>query len=410
MIGEIRYNLDICSEIVLYFKHENTHSSSPLITFHFLLILVTSVPLQFKISKMSSFPLKRNSNSIIVLKTPVTPKRKSSLHKRESLTNTKELNNDLNILYNSNNQNVFKFKPNKKISEGDYFTVYLICRNTNELINMNMNMNDILRETKDICNCSESDECNTILKISKLEVNRSQLKEIEILSQLKNCKNILQLYSAWTFKNILYVETEYCQLLTLQDLINNVYVEKKSFFSDKLIYFILISLCKNLDILEKNKIMHCDICPCNIFISLNKKHNKNEFEELRDYYQKREISFNHPVRIVLGDFNISKMEYDKLEYEGTPKYLPPETLLSQYNFSSDLYSLILIWLELKEGIELPSYGNIWQMLRKGKFQVKNLDNAEEKLMRRFFYKLEDRPSRKEVLKFFRKKYNSLIDK
>lgn len=555
---------------------------------------------QKKVFKMKDFPLKRDSIDIKRVRTPTTPRRKDSFgrikhneYKEKALNSNKKMNGSKVKEPNINHNECITllgmadpyFIPLNKISEGDFFTVYLICRKNQRNIeqymgnirfkeifqkmnlkrnrinkednfsgnkhttisninvktqiqntfsdikkdrqNMNIsnedkkifisnmnsntqnpnrnifnsdintNMNDIVRKVllrkEDYCSCSD-EKYHSALKISKLPVK--SFKEIKILEELKDCPYSLQIRNAWLYNELLYIETDYYNLGTLAELLDYIYIRNKKFLSEKFIRNIMINIIKALDVLESKKILHCDICPTNIFMRVKHKetniknnegnihtdkersqkhekienssknnttrkypvqnnvtqknnsvHNgsnrsfliennnlmqkthliyenlnqtssldkKNGFiqnnpnmntndnfksdyhillEEISDYLQYKNISYDNysELQIVLGDFNISKYSTDKLEIEGTPRYLPLEALDGKYDHSSDLFSLSLIWLEMKEGIVLPAEGHLWHRLRKGPIVLTNMSEKEQGVMNAFL-RGKKRPSR-----------------
>ncbi|KRH95014.1 Mitosis inhibitor protein kinase wee1 [Pseudoloma neurophilia] len=340
---------------------------------------------------LPSFPLKRNSLPFDNLKAPNTPRRHSL---------NKSVNCGFNVLY-GNPDGLLYFSPIKKLAEGDFFNVYEICRHTNQKINLDKNMNDILRKSSEIdClneNSSDKRYCNShthfALKISKTPVSQNMLKEIEILKNLIGQPGILQLRSSWIYNDRLYIETVHCNFGSLGDLIEFVYIKKKKMFSDKLISKIMINILNALDALEKYGIIHGDIAPANIFLTNQSQSNKiqNQIQENNSLdsdlasddllkYQNFQSDKTTKLKIILGDFNISRYINDEMIYEGTPRYLAPEVLDGHSDFSSDFFSLVLVWLELTEGIILPSNGPDWHNLRNGKITTQNMNKRERNFL------------------------------
>lgn len=461
-------------------------------------------------------PLKRNSVPTNSLKTPITPRKRPSTLRSRSLGSLKkanhsnnhftdEINHFLNNSYdNSDSHNInevippdisieyksdtstpiLNFQPIYKLGEGDYFTVYLICRNVKRRYDLNMNFNDFIRSTH--CNNTNSNRTNsnftanfnynynylndknvlntnsnsfickkcvnlnpkfhTALKVSKTRFRPSDLREVRILADLANVQfdsennsigrnsqrdSVLQLKSAFTFHETLFIETDYCDGETLADLINHVYVTEKGQFTDEVIDFIMLRLLDGLEVLKRKNVLHCDICPRNLFIkrinkkkydsknrNYNKSDDRNTKERDKDGFNSKNSfirsyranlrkesersigdendlnTFDYDFDIVFGDFNISIYSHDSLETEGTMKYLPIEVLSGEYNFGSDLFAVMLIWLELKEGIELPGTGEMWHRLRNGDLELTNFDKQEKRLMKRAFTK--NRPTIQEI--------------
>lgn len=96
----------------------------------------------------------------------------------------------------------------------------------------------------------------------------------------------------------------------------------------------------------------------------------------------------------LADYNISTFIDRPVMHDGTPRYMPPESLSGTYDYSSDLYSLILMWVEMKTGIELPVHGRV---------DMADIDMGNERdnaVVRRFMGRKEDRMSVYDVLSHF----------
>lgn len=252
------------------------------------------------------------------VRTPVTPRRKDSLNrkkmmkaneykekslrigmKREPDTKNKNLD-DKTILFGTSDP---YFIPLNKISEGDFFTVYLICRNNqrniehfmenvkiedtssnisdekrmpmSNLWNHQIHMNDIVRRIsmrkEEFCTCS-NEKYHSALKISKFPITSP--KEIQILTELRNFPFLLHLRNAWISNELLYIETDFYNLGSLTELIDFIYIKMRKQLSDAFINNIVLNMLNALDVLETKNILHCDISPTNIFLRI--KSNEND--------------------------------------------------------------------------------------------------------------------------------------
>lgn len=254
----------------------------------------------------------------------------------------------------------------KKIGEGDYCTVYAVKKK------------ELKSKITDCNSYCLNDRNISCVKKYKMRFNgendrEQKLKEIKIMYLLKNKKNILQIYKAWEEENTLHIETEYCSLGTLKDLINSVYWTEKSVFEYELIHKIIFEVGTGLYEMSKQGIIHMDIKPENILIRSNQNTTCNGKckctipKNLDDY------------TFVIGDFNISKFQNDDLIDDGDKKYIAPEILLGISAINSDVFSLGLIYLELLTGIVLPSLGTAWLKLRKNNFKDLRLNELNKEI-------------------------------
>ena len=147
--------------------------------------------------------------------------------------------------------------------------------------------------------------------------------EINILSNISN-DNIVKFYDSFEEKDALYIIMEYCENGNLKEFIKN-YKDKNKLIEEEKIIDILIQICLGLMEIHKNKIIHRDLTPDNIFIGKNNK-------------------------IKIGDFGISKKLNTNNNYTksiGKIDYMAPEIINGPvYNYKVDIYSLGCIIYEL----------------------------------------------------------------
>ncbi|KAI4292134.1 hypothetical protein PAPHI01_1408 [Pancytospora philotis] len=83
----------------------------------------------------------------------------------------------------------------------------------------------------------------------------------------------------------------------------------------------------------------------------------------------------------LCDFNISCSGEGSVEIDGDPVYMAPEILKNRCYFSSDLYSLGLVYLELcNPGLRLPRTGPAYRRLRRNNFRGWRLDGIGRRML------------------------------
>ena len=146
------------------------------------------------------------------------------------------------------------------------------------------------------------------MKIFSLSLNnKKDLENVEnetkILSKLNN-EYCIKMYETFKFENDIVIVMELCENGDLSKKIINK-KEKNMLFSENEIINIFYGICKGLEYLHKNKIIHRDLKTMNIFLTKN----------------------NH---IKLGDFGVSKVLTNNNIYAytnvGTPYNLSPEIL------------------------------------------------------------------------------------
>ena len=192
------------------------------------------------------------------------------------------------------------YKIQKKLGEGGFGIVYLV----------------------------EKDNKQYALKQCKVKLNKDEIdqykKIIDILSKINNA-NLIKYYNLSMKGNTLNLLMEYGGDMDLKKFIKS-YKNKSELIDEDIIIDIILQICKGLKEIHKNKIIHRDLTPDNIFIDNNYK-------------------------IKIGYFGVSKItttlnKYTKSQI-GKTYYIAPEILKgTEYNNKVDIYSLGCIIYEL----------------------------------------------------------------
>nr|XP_027200809.1 membrane-associated tyrosine- and threonine-specific cdc2-inhibitory kinase-like [Dermatophagoides pteronyssinus] len=163
-----------------------------------------------------------------------------------------------------------------------------------------------------------------------------KLNEVCKHEQLPDHDHLVKLHYAWEEKQRLYIEQELCAG-TLSMLADNNHD-----LNESIIWAILVDLLKALDHLHSNNLIHLDIKPENIFISMD-------------------------GICKLGDFGLIFDMNNELKeaMEGDPKYLAGEIMQGIFTKSADIFSLGMTILEITSDLDLPSRGDAWHWLRNG---------------------------------------------
>ena len=175
---------------------------------------------------------------------------------------------------------------------------------------------------------AEKDNKKYALKQCKEKLNKNEIDQIkkivDILSNINN-DNLIKYYNFFMKNNTLNILMEYGGDMDLKKFINDCGGEGE-LIEEKIIKNIILQICKGLKEIHKNKIIHRDLTPDNIFIDNNK-------------------------RIKIGDFGISKITTTLNNYAnskvGKFNYMAPEILKgTKHNNKVDIYSLGCIIYEL----------------------------------------------------------------
>ena len=160
------------------------------------------------------------------------------------------------------------------------------------------------------------------------------LKKIDDIKRVENeaiiLKNIthdnfVKYYDSFKDNNSFYIIMEYCDNSNLKKFIN-LHKKNKELIEEKVLYFIILDICKGLKEIHDNHIIHRDLKPENLFIG-------------KDY------------KIKIGDFGISKKLIDTKHANtnniGTSYYMAPELLNQEkYDNKIDIWALGCIIYEL----------------------------------------------------------------
>ncbi|KRX09010.1 Protein kinase-like domain [Pseudocohnilembus persalinus] len=192
------------------------------------------------------------------------------------------------------------------------------------------------------------------VKISKKQISGSgsrkellnEVKAMAKLTALEGSENIVHYSNAWIEDSCLYLAMELCESSLAAKQQQMVY------FPESEIKKIIKEICRGLQLLHKQNIVHLDIKPENILVSVNQTYK-------------------------IADLGLSRMKtFKRGEYlqEGDSRYLAKE-LLNEPKIGesldlskSDIYSLGISMYELMTQKKLKGNGQEWQDLRSGIFE------------------------------------------
>ncbi len=167
-----------------------------------------------------------------------------------------------------------------------------------------------------------------IKEISKHKLSNSNKtieKEVQVMDKLKNV-NSVRLIELIESKNYYYIVMEYCEY-NLEDYLN---IKRNAPLSIDEIKKVLLDLNNTFKIMIQYKLIHRDIKPNNILISLDKLDNNS---------------------IKLSDYGFTKEISNSMSFSGTTLTMAPEIIKDEEDKSkSDLWSLgiIIYYMYFKE--------------------------------------------------------------
>ena len=168
---------------------------------------------------------------------------------------------------------------------------------------------------------AEKDNKQYALKQIKMKLKKEDIEQckniIDLLSNINN-EYLIKYHETFMENDLLNIVMEYGGDIDLKKFIKS-YKNKSELIDKDIIIDIILQICEGLKEIHKNKIIHRDLTPDNIFIDKNYKIN-------------------------IGDFGVSKItttlnKYTKSQI-GKTYYIAPEILKGiDYNNKVDIYSL-----------------------------------------------------------------------
>ncbi|TMS38498.1 hypothetical protein L596_005212 [Steinernema carpocapsae] len=165
----------------------------------------------------------------------------------------------------------------------------------------------------------------------------TKLREVEKHQALSRHPNLVHFVRAWEERGFFYIQTELCDRSLDQYIVDT----PDCTVSEPKLWGLFFDMLQGIEFLHSRDFIHVDIKPDNIFLTTD-GHCK------------------------LGDFGLMiDLKKDKivLAEEGDSKYLAAEVLNGVPSKSSDIFSLGVTILEVASGLDLPSHGKGWTMIR-----------------------------------------------
>ena len=213
----------------------------------------------------------------------------------------------------------------KKISKGASSTVYLSRLNAN----------------------SKEIYATKVSKVDSIYAKKQFEKEIEILKELKDHKNIIKLIDHRLINNNYYITLEYCNG---NSLLTCLYSYKKKYhkpFPEEVVQYIMREIVDGLKYIHKKGIIQRDLKLANILVKFHSEEDRKNLNMLN-------------CRIKISDFGISIKAKEAFSIKGTAVYADPRILKKMaerndlkdsdgYDKSADIWSLGALCYEMVTG-------------------------------------------------------------
>ncbi|XP_061924794.1 wee1-like protein kinase 1-B [Entelurus aequoreus] len=199
------------------------------------------------------------------------------------------------------------------------------------------------------------DGCIYAIKRSKKPLARGveeqdALREVYAHAVLGHNSHVVRYYSAWTEDDHMLIQNEYCNGGTLSDAI----AQHISSLTEVELKDLLLQVANGLKYIHSMSLVHMDIKPSNIFICC---------QSVRCY-----DNLNTSVIYKIGDLGHVTRTNSPTAEEGDSRYLANEILQNDYTdlAKADIFSLALTVISASGAKPLPTNGDMWHEIRRGK--------------------------------------------
>ncbi|CAG9770161.1 unnamed protein product [Ceutorhynchus assimilis] len=192
---------------------------------------------------------------------------------------------------------------------------------------------------------------------------KTALNEVYAHAVLGKHQHVVRYYSAWAEDNHMIIQNEYCNGGSLADKI------AKEPLSATELRRMLQHVAEGLRYIHSEGLVHLDIKPGNIFISIEKKVNLTNYDSADDGFEDLEENqmYEEELTYKIGDLgHVTSLSNPQVE-EGDCRYLPNEILHEDYSHltKADVFAVGLSALECAGSGPLPKNGPKWHEIRDG---------------------------------------------
>ncbi|XP_057692705.1 wee1-like protein kinase [Corythoichthys intestinalis] len=208
------------------------------------------------------------------------------------------------------------------------------------------------------------DGCLYAIKRSKKPLagsvdEQNALREVYAHAVLGQHRHVVRYYSAWAEEGHMLIQNEYCNGGTLADVMAD---NARCFarFSELELKDLLLQVARGLRYIHSMSLVHMDIKPSNIFISRKSVSSCDEGDD--------EDMLNTSVVYKIGDLgHVTQANNHQVE-EGDSRYLANEVLQEDCSnlAKADIFALALTVVSAAGAAPLPSNGDSWHEIRRGK--------------------------------------------
>ncbi|XP_061578379.1 wee1-like protein kinase [Cololabis saira] len=208
------------------------------------------------------------------------------------------------------------------------------------------------------------DGCIYAIKRSKKPLagsvdEQNALREVYAHAVLGQHPHVVRYYSAWAEDDHMLIQNEYCNGGTLSDTVAENY-RHLNFLSELELKDLLLQVAQGLRYIHSTALVHMDIKPSNIFMSRKSVASLDECDD--------DDGLTTSVVYKIGDLgHVTTVNNPQVE-EGDSRYLANEVLQENYSCltKADIFALALTVVGASGAEPLPSNGEKWHEIRRGK--------------------------------------------
>lgn len=189
---------------------------------------------------------------------------------------------------------------------------------------------------------SRDDNCNYAIKVQTR--NPQERREVLFGENLHH-PNLVKFHFAWEDHFMVHIQMD-CYDSSVDQIFH---ANGNRPFSDRFVYFLFVDMCRALKYIHSKDIVHLDVKPANVMASIDGTFHLGDFGLALKVDTSSTVHF--PTRPPTSD--------------GDARYMAKEVLQYIYTDKADVFSLGMMLLELGSGIQLPSRGKMWHLLRQG---------------------------------------------
>ena len=182
---------------------------------------------------------------------------------------------------------------------------------------------------------------------TRTQIKESFVKELSMLNELKQHKNIITLYKVSEDANFHYLTLEYCNGNSLLHCLKQYMQKYKKPFSEEIVQYLMRQIVDGLQFIHQHDIIHRDMKLANILVKFYTKEDIKNINMMKSHLK-------------ISDFGISIKAKQAFTLIGTAAYLDPIILKKMnerndlkdsdgYDKSADIWSLGALCYEMLTG-------------------------------------------------------------